>query len=186
MQPFRGTFLPMAAMGWVGLTALGVWFVSTQVLLYRMVQQVKGHEEEPRWIPPPEAPQPAISDALVVKMIERMLDVSLPATATPTTEIESALHDAEYEEPTDDWVGAHDWTDPFLGIERPLVGRLRPGESIPGVTQDGNEQALDSWRQKGEGAFGEWAADTYAPEADVAPVSWVAPIDLGDGQGPVE
>ena len=179
----------MAAMGWVGLTALGVWFVSTHVLLYRMVQQVRAHEQARAEIPPPVAQQPAISDALMVKMIERMLDVSLPAQdigGIGNAVDPANLHDAEYEEPTDDWVGAQDWTDPFLGIERPLVGRLRPGESIPGVTADGSEQALDQWRVKGEGAWEDWAAERYVPDADVAPVSWVAPIDLGDGQGAIE
>ncbi len=120
------------------------------------------------------------------KLLDRLLETALPERDRATTGDGGdgvAGSPGEYEPPDDDWAGARDWTDPFIGLERPTVARLAPGQGIPGVSQPVGD-VVDEWREKGEGAFEEWAAETYAPDAAAAESagSWVAPVDLGNGQ----
>lgn len=93
-------------------------------------------------------------------------------------------HESEYEEPVEPVL---DWTDPFIGLERPNVARLAPGQAIPGLepVDDGmgHVDAVDAWREQGEGAFEEWARDSMIPEGDVLEKqweSWVKPVRLDD------
>lgn len=124
-------------------------------------------------------------DELLRRVLERFMDAVVPERANGAGtggEEGGQSSEAEYEPPGDDWAGASDWTDPFLGIERQTVARLAPGQGIPGMTQDAGD-VMDSWREKGEGAFDEWMRDEYAPDVSGAPSmqSWVQPLDLGDG-----
>lgn len=70
----------------------------------------------------------------MVAMTTRLLDAALPAREDQGEgeEIDSRS-DAEYEPPEEI---ARDWTDPFFGIDRPLVAGLAPGQQIPGIGQD--------------------------------------------------
>ena len=87
--------------------------------------------------------------------------------------------DAEYVPPDDDWTGAMDWTDPLLGgVERPMVGRLAPGQGIPGIpVQDGQVDPVEKWREMGEGAFDEWARETVAGQGEDLEREWNAWVD---------
>lgn len=123
---------------------------------------------------------------LMERVLERLLGavVPEPEKAAGDGEIE-VRGDAEHEPPEDDWVGAQDWTDPFIGQERPLVGRLAPGQGIPSGQDD---DVVERWREQGVGAFDDWARETLVPEGPgmSGSASWVAPIDLGDGRGEIE
>lgn len=93
----------------------------------------------------PTTPAPAIApttDPMLAEMMTRLLDVALPKTLTPTPDetIESRS-DAEYEPPTQQ---VNDWTDPFFGLERDVVGGLAPGQPIPGIGQDAGDYTADA------------------------------------------
>ena len=124
---------------------------------------------------------------LMEELVRRLMDATLPARGEGAGEREGEVggHGGEYEPPPDAWDGATDWTDGLVAeVERPLVARLAPGQGIPlGGQQQGD--VVDRWREMGQGAFDEWARETYVPEA-ADRMSWVEPIDLGDGQGVIE
>lgn len=167
----------------VGMVALNVvvlagvvWWVARSVIADRQVG---------------ESSRPMLGNDLMVKLVERLLDASLPERqvqgASGVQGAQAGQHDAEYEPPADAWPGAQDWTDPWIAPERPLVARLAPGQGIP-MPAEVAQGPLDAWRTRGEAAFDEWAMETgnTAGMQQPAAASWVQPIDLGDGHGEVE
>lgn len=131
---------------------MGVGGLVSFVMLGRMMQQVRGEiarledRSEAVAVEPP-----LLGNELATRLIERLMDTSLPAR-----EIESARGEeppgspGEYEPPFEPMP---DWTDPFFGIERETVGGLRPGQGIPGIGAD-DEGAR--WQENGEEAFDHW------------------------------
>lgn len=125
-------------------------------------------------------PQPGDQEMLD-RVLDRLLGAVVPepreesAAASPTR----PTSDAEYEAPEEP-VG--DWTDPFIGMERPMVARLEPGQAIPGLApEDGQVDAVEAWRESGTAAFDEWARDTMVPDGardEGAVGGWVEPLDL--------
>lgn len=77
-------------------------------------------------------PQPVgLRDPMYEELLTRLMDAALPRREDITTDGEERPGSpGEYEAPPQT-VG--DWTDPFIGLERSLVGGLRPGEGIPGI-----------------------------------------------------
>ena len=114
--------------------------------------------------------------AILERVLDRLLSAVIPEPQSQAPDEVETRGDAEYVPPDDDWTGAQDWTDPLLGgqgwdEERPLVGRLAPGQGIPGLpVQDGQVDPVEMWREKGEGAFDEWARETTTD------TGWVQPI----------
>lgn len=83
--------------------------------------------------PNPPAEPPALADDLLREMVTRMLDASFPKDKVAgAVEAEQTPGSPPEYEPPFEPVG--DWTDPFMGLERELVGGLRPGQGIPGIT----------------------------------------------------
>ncbi len=120
--------------------------------------------------------------AINTKIMDRLLDAVLPPPPQPGQEkVAETGADAEYAEPPP----AFDWTDPFIGLENRgpnYVARLEPGELPPFIPANGaggqtvgDTDAMDRWREMGEGAFEEWNADTHHPHAAGG---WVEPLDL--------
>jgi hypothetical protein len=69
------------------------------------------------------------------EVVSRLLDVGLPKRdERDAREDDRPGSPAEYEPPIEQ---VRDWTDPFIGLEREMVGGLRPGEGIPGIGADG-------------------------------------------------
>lgn len=87
--------------------------------------------------PAPVAPvEPSPTDTMMTKLIDRLLDAALPERLDEPRdqgEVIDGRSDAEYEPPTRD---VSDWTDPFFGLERDVVGGLAPGQAIPGIGTD--------------------------------------------------
>lgn len=124
---------------------------------------------------------PANAESALERVVERLLTAIVPPVpADPAVTAEQTDSPGEYD-PPEEPVG--DWTDPFLGLERPLVARLAPGQQIaPGLPredlEDGGMDAVETWREAGAASFDEWARDTMAPDAHETTVGWVEPIDL--------
>ena len=134
---------------------------------------------------PPPPPDP--DQAILERVLDRLLDVTVPkvreesAEESPTTG-----HQAEYIPPDDDWAGAQDWTDGVMGMgdvgERPLVGRLAPGQGIPGIpVMDGQVDPVEMWRERGEAAFDEWARETTVRDGEELEAQWNAWVDPVEG-----
>ena len=121
--------------------------------------------ETPTPTPPP------VPEDFYAKMLERLLDATIPQREEAPREEPTTYSPGEYIPPDPE---VFDWTDPFIGVERPTVARLAPGQPIPFVSAEGNEELVDQWRDSGEGVFEEWARDTITPDA--IPESWVEPI----------
>lgn len=161
---------------WIALAAMcGAWVGGWLAYIWAKGQQAQQPVLEP-WTGPPH--DPVLSPEFMEKILTRLLDASIP----PAREAEliaasgvGAPHDPG-ELDDSEWVGAMDWTDPFIAPERPIVARLAPGERISQGAED--SEIIERWRQQGATAFDEMDATTGA--------AWVAPIDLGDGQGPIE
>lgn len=130
--------------------------------------------------------------ALMTKVVDRLLDVALPTAPPPdaVTAEEKILEvlakydvgSAEVEVPI-----ARDWTDPFIAITNDrapnVVGRVEAGGELPFVDQRGVDGAVEAWREQGEGAFDEWARETYLPDVATDPIeflrgSWVDPLEI--------
>lgn len=112
------------------------WRTRDREVMVREIQALRPAETQPA----------ALTDPLYGEMLARLLDVALPKREE-AKDAEVPGHNAEYEPPLEP-VG--DWTDPFIGLERPLVGGLAPGQAIPGI----GDQATDP-SQAGE----VWAAN---------------------------
>ncbi len=129
-------------------------------------------------------PQPGDKE-LLERVLERLLGAVVPEPekrpVDPHAEMEGWVA-SEYE-PPDDPVG--DWTDPFIGLERPLIARLAPGQQIPGVDVNGGDaSAVDQWRESGAASFDEWARDSMVPDGVTEDGgSWVDPIRLDSEDG---
>lgn len=127
-------------------------------------------------------PQPGDSE-LMERVLERLLGAVVPEPPKEKAADEvMAESPAEYD-PPDEPVG--DWTDPFFGIDRPMVARLAPGQSVPGMPVDegsGQVDAVEMWRREGEGAFEEWARDTMVPGEVASDGGWpvVEPVNFDE------
>jgi hypothetical protein len=129
--------------------------------------------------------------ALMTKVIDRLLDAALPVVP-PRTEVDERIMEvlAKYDTEGDDTAWARgapvaDWTDPFVGlaVDRPanVVGRLEAGEELPFVDPRGAEEAVTAWREKGEGAFDEWAAERFVPDLEPTmngAAAWIEPLEI--------
>lgn len=149
-------------------------------------------------------------DLLAGTVMTRLLDAVVPTAeqldaraAAGGTEMGS--HDPH--EPDDgSWDAAtSDWTDPFIGLDRPRaineVARLEVGEAVPGIMRHGDvagvpagngartvgeTDALERWRTMGEGSFEEWNRDTHIEPHSASEVvgvdrvvaAWVAPLEV--------
>lgn len=114
-------------------SAIGMWIErgghrAAETLLQRKVWEL----EEMASTPAPA--RPLLSEELTAKLVERLLDASLPERRDTPEPEDRPGSPAEYEPPPPE-VG--DWSDPFIGVDRELVGGLRPGEGIPGIGADG-------------------------------------------------
>lgn len=127
-------------------------------------------------------PQPGDKE-LLERVLDRLLEAVVPEPQ-PLSEkaADPTFSDAEYELPDPD-VG--DWTDPFIGLERPVVARLEPGQAIPGLAREDIAESesvgAEEWQNIGAGSFEEWARDTMVPEGvaeDESAARWVEPIDF--------
>lgn len=114
------------------------------------------------------------TDPLFAEMLTRLLDAALPRREDAATDDNRPDTPAEYEPPAP-VIG--DWTDPFFGLDRELVGGLRPGEGIPGIgaqadtmehyvtdppmTAEEMEARAQEWlarQEMGEDLFEDWEA----------------------------
>jgi hypothetical protein len=125
--------------------------------------------------------------ALMTKVIDRLLDAALPVHVpeAPPTAVEIAEVLMANGLSPDGEMPAQDWTDPFIGlaVERApnVVGRLEAGEELPFVDPRGAEEAVTAWREKGEGAFDEWAAERFVPDLEPTmngAAAWIEPLEI--------
>lgn len=159
----------------------GMWVVAARARRLEAFWQETAKNLIPASPPPAQHPD---DHAILARVLDRLLDATVPAPRDGQADAgeEPPGHQAEYEPPPPDVM---DWTDPFIGLERPTVARLAPGQGIPGMGGTGGEQGVDPvemWRQQGEGAFDEWARDTMQPEGVeatdyVGGESWVEPVE---------
>lgn len=120
----------------VVVVGLVLVLVSEGRLAYRVYRLETAQTPAPPASPPAPVESPA-QDPLLSEVIARLLDAALPPRAPEPTDDQTAVrHQAEYEPPIPE---IRDWTDPFFGLEREMVGGLRPGEGIPGIGGDANE-----------------------------------------------
>ncbi len=127
-------------------------------------------------LPPPEGNQ-----AILDRVLDRLLEAVVPAQKETDGQPDT-YSPAEYDAPVED---VQDWTDPFIGLERPTVARLAPGQGIPGMNGDAPVDPVDVWRREGEGAFDDWLAESLVPDDDGPnrareAESWVDPVRLDD------
>lgn len=121
-------------------------------------------------------PEPPVDPltTLTNEMIGRLLDAALPKReADVSRDDERPPSPGEYEAP-DREVG--DWTDPFFGLERGLVGGLRPGEGIPGIGHGERQEYEGNWTSDDESLDGHPFANGFLPDDDAAREGW---RDLG-------
>ena len=128
---------------------------------------------------------PQTGDAqLIERVLERLLGAVVPDNEKADARVEpiEVRGEAEYEEPV---TPVLDWTDPFIGLERPDVARLAPGQSIPGLenvvsaeNMMSTQDAVEMWREQGEGAFEEWARESMVPEGTPAAEPWVERLEI--------
>lgn len=121
--------------------------------------------------------------AIMAKVLDRLLDAVIPEPGAmlPTMEEHQEIK-AEIAAPI------ADWTDPFIGlaVDRPanMVGRVEAGGELPFVNPQAADGAVDAWRERGDGAFDEWVAESYLPDLpdagveDYSPEPWVSPLDV--------
>lgn len=119
--------------------------------------------------------QNVTDDPILATMFQRLLDAALPTREEAVEDEGPVGSPAEYEPPPPQ---VQDWTDPFFGIERELVGGLSPGQAIPGIGPDADisaafNQAHDDHplargfepedlpveREAGDALFEEWMSD---------------------------
>lgn len=137
----------------IGLVLVGV-------LVWSELERRRQHEQTmailrqhiPAPTPPPEpTPPPWVQDQMFGRIMDRLLNVALPEPAEPTDEVIDNRSDAEYEPPPQQ---VNDWTDPFFGLDRELVGGLAPGQPIPGIGTDAGVEMptpeTDAWFQAWE------------------------------------
>lgn len=162
------------------LRVMAAWIV-VGVMAGLWIGYLAGVWGERRRTDPPIAPLevPANAESALERVVERLLTAIVPPVpADPAVTAEQTDSPGEYD-PPEEPVG--DWTDPFLGLERPLVARLAPGQQIaPGLPRDdlddGGMDAVETWREAGAASFDEWARDTMVPDARETTVGWVEPI----------
>lgn len=96
------------------------------------VLESKVEELEKAVIAPPHQEPAALRDPIYEELLTRLIDASFPKREENAREGDEDApgSPAEYEVPP---ATLGDWTDPFIGLERSLVGGLRPGEAIPGI-----------------------------------------------------
>lgn len=121
----------------------------------------------------------AVADPLAIltgEMLTRLLDAALPKREDAAVADEGRPGSPAEYDPPDREVG--DWTDPFFGLERQLVGGLRPGEGIPGIGRDDDApDDLSSVNQWPEGMYvSHPLANGFTPDDDAAREGW---RDLG-------
>lgn len=133
-------------------------------------------EEERAKVRRLEAERPAGDPPWVRELMTRLLDAALPAPREPGGDGEGRPPTPpEYEPPPPQ---VSDWTDPFFGMTRDVVGGLRPGEGIPGIggdeiVSDGmvatdagwvpGDDDIARWQDVGEEVGEQWLDQTTPP-----------------------
>lgn len=169
------------AAGWVVLTAFGGVVIGGGLVLGLLSWRVKMEQRVEDRLR--DMMKPVSTDgAMLDRVLERLLEAVVPTRDLAVGDMEPEQRsDAEYEPPD---VEVGDWTDPFIGLERPLVARLAPGQQIPGFAPDDDRPVdpVEVWQESGEAGFEEWMRDTMMPDGQQV-TGWVEPLDLEGDHG---